>query len=168
MSSNVVGSKMSGTTAGNTAAIKVACGVAGAIGVAVIAFFIVYSLVLARKRADDHLARQLVQASGQAKPAAITSASSSGRRIVVFKAEWCSHCKALAPVIQLLQAQGVPIESIEAPVAYTQEWFAKNGVTGFPTICELHNDRVVHIFTGRRTADNIAAYVKERTSKWVL
>ena len=160
----MVGSKMSGTTAGNTAAIKVACGVAGAIGVAVIAFFIVYSLVLARKRANDHLARQLVQASGQAKPAA----SSSGRRIVVFKAEWCSHCKALAPVIQLLQAQGVPIQSIEAPAAYTQEWFAKNGVTGFPTICELHNDRVVHIFTGRRTADNIAAYVKERTSKWVL
>ena len=154
---------------GSTVAIKVACGVAGAIGVAVIAFLIVYSLVMDRKRTNEHSASQLVQASDQAKTNAMSAgAASSGRRIVVFKAEWCSHCKALAPVIQLLQAQGVPIQSIEAPLAYTQEWFAKNGVTGFPTICELHNDRVVHIFTGRRTVDNIASYVKERISNWVL
>ena len=166
MSRSMAGSSM----AGNAAAIKVACGVAGAIGVAVIAFLIVYSLVMARKRTNEHSANRLVQTSNQANTAAMSAASaaSSGRRIVVFKAEWCGHCKSLAPVIQFLQAQGVPIQSIEAPLAYTQEWFAKNGVTGFPTICELHNDRVVDIFTGRRTADNIAAYVKERTSKWDL
>jgi len=84
----------------------------------------------------------------------------------VLRAESCSHCKAVAPVIQSLQEQGLPIHFIDALATYKYEWFGKNGVTGFPTICEMHGDRVVHIFTGRRTAENISAYVKERASKW--
>jgi thiol-disulfide isomerase/thioredoxin len=147
------------------------CGIAGVVAVVLIAVLIVHFLVFAvqrgrkRSKADEDDSTDNANKTGAAAVGTRAGAKAgqhNRRRVVVLKSDSCGHCRALAPVIASLQAQGVRIESVDAPATFAHEWFADNGISGFPTICELLGDRVVHIFKGRRTAENIAAYVNER------
>ena len=164
----------------------IACAVVGSAGVVLIAVLIVYSLVQTvneqrRKREQLEQLEQL-EGPGQPRTSGLTNdwqqqvstvqqgphGAKAGqpevKRVVVLKSESCGHCKQLAPVIVSLQQQGLQIESVDAVAKYAHVpgWFGQNGVKGLPTICEMHGDRVVDIFKGRRTAENIAAYVRQR------
>lgn len=163
--------------------VAIACGLVGTFAVMLVALLVVYPLVQKRR----HMLRMQSDGSLQTgsnnnnnngngdgeeeeedekeeeKHLRKRAGASDEKQVVVLTSESCGHCKALAPVIRELQSQGLPIHTIDAPSTYAYEWFGQNGVTGFPTVCEMQNDRVLHIFTGRRTAENIAAYVRTRS-----
>ena len=176
-------SKTTSKTTTAALVVSVCCGALGLVGVVIIAVLVVVYLAQARqKHSSDHSDHSDV--SGWTQPratqpratqvqhgtlkrsASILSENTEAQRVVILKSESCGHCKALTPVIQALQKQGVNIESVDAPSTFANKWFAENGVVGFPTICEMKGDRVVDIFKGRRTAENIKAYVEQRLSSY--
>ena len=156
--------------------VPLACGLVGAFAVALVTLLVVYPMFQKRQMlqvqsndalqtgANNKIDEDEKDENGDFKRLRKRAGGSDEKQVVVLTSESCGHCKALAPVIRELQSQGLPIHAIDAPSTYAYEWFGQNGVTGFPTVCEMQSDRVLHIFTGRRTAENIAAYVRTRSA----
>lgn len=83
------------------------------------------------------------------------------KRLVVFHAQWCGHCKELLKdggVWQEVKEKlpGVPIQEIDE--ASNQELIEKHDVTSFPDIRVLDGESSVATFEGDRTADAIAEF----------
>ena len=84
--------------------------------------------------------------------------------LVEFYAPWCGHCKRLAPEYEkaanLLKAQeskGV-VAKVDATVEKTSS--SKYSVRGYPTVLYFENGEMVEKYSGARTAEAIADYMR--------
>lgn len=77
--------------------------------------------------------------------------------IIVFKADWCGHCKRLLPELQQLSnSTGLlyPITLIDADK--NSDLVSKAGIQGFPTIKFVNNKGILKsAYEGARTASDI-------------
>lgn len=134
--------------------VSIVCGTFG--GLAVVAMFVLlFIFLLPRLPKRDRKEWTKPENSGEEE-------CSLPKRVVMLKSDRCGHCKALLPVIEKLKEKGVPIQIVDGPSTYKYAWYVKNNITGFPTICEIRGDKVTDVFTGRRTAASIEAYVADR------
>jgi thioredoxin 1 len=53
-------------------------------------------------------------------------------KIIDFYADWCGPCKAMAPVIERLKAEGIPIEKVN--VDENRDLASQYGIRSIPTI----------------------------------
>ena len=77
-------------------------------------------------------------------------------KILYFSAAWCGHCKALGPVVQQLQSQGLNIQKVD--VDQDQALSAQYGVRSIPTLVKIDaNGNAGARLVGNQTADAIKA-----------
>jgi thioredoxin 1 len=53
-------------------------------------------------------------------------------KIIDFYADWCGPCKAMAPVIERLKAEGIPIEKVN--VDENRDLASQYGIRSIPTL----------------------------------
>lgn len=88
-----------------------------------------------------------------------------GPSLVIFKAEWCGHCKRAMPEIEKLQQEDlgnvtiVVVDSDKEP-----ELCKKHGIQGFPTIRYypngLENTENYENFEGERTVQGFKTFLE--------
>jgi len=77
-------------------------------------------------------------------------------KILYFSAAWCGPCKALGPVVQQLQSQGLNIQKVD--VDQDQALSAQYGVRSIPTLVKIDaNGNAGARLVGNQTADAIKA-----------
>lgn len=75
---------------------------------------------------------------------------------VLFHAEWCFHCKALAPIWKKFienVKETMPIVSIESSFIKQVNGFKE--INGFPTITIIRGDNEISAYEGQRTLAGI-------------
>ena len=94
-----------------------------------------------------------------------------GVTFVKFFAPWCGHCKRLAPVWEELATKlkadsklaGVKIGKVDCTEGNDRNRDLCNaqGVTGFPTLNLYKNGKLVEEFKGKRTPEDLEAFVNK-------
>ena len=80
--------------------------------------------------------------------------------IKIFKAPWCSSCRALIPVFtQLGKVENVEI--VEINVDENPEEAAKYNISSLPTIIFLKDDRILSLHKGSISLPQIKNKIKE-------
>lgn len=79
------------------------------------------------------------------------------KNLVVFKAHWCSPCKALTKTLDGLEL-GIPVSTIDidADPTATSEF----NIRGVPTVLLMEDMQVVKRHTGSMTAKQLEEFVK--------
>lgn len=84
---------------------------------------------------------------------------SNKKKVMLFYADWCGHCKNFMPVWEQLKSdfeqKGIDYEEHESQETDIMEKF---GITGFPTI-KIMQDNIVSEYNGIRDRDAILNYV---------
>ena len=87
--------------------------------------------------------------------------------LVEFYADWCGHCKNLAPeyaeAAKALKEVGIKVASINC--TEEQEFCGKKDIQGFPTI-RIYKKGQFEPYQGGRKADNIIKYMKKYETKF--
>tara|TARA_B100000214_G_scaffold215575_1_gene156617 strand:- start:255 stop:506 length:252 start_codon:yes stop_codon:yes gene_type:complete len=75
-------------------------------------------------------------------------------KILYFSAVWCGPCKALAPTMDQLSSQGLPVQKID--VDQDNNMSAQYGVRNVPTLIKVDSNGVeVGRLVGNQSADVI-------------
>ena len=75
-------------------------------------------------------------------------------KILYFSAVWCGPCKALAPTMDQLASQGLPVQKID--VDQDNNMSAQYGVRNVPTLIKVDSNGVeVGKLVGNQSADVI-------------
>ena len=75
-------------------------------------------------------------------------------KILYFSAVWCGPCKALAPTMDQLASQGMPVQKID--VDQDNNMSAQYGVRNVPTLIKVDsNGNEVGRLVGNQSADMI-------------
>ena len=75
-------------------------------------------------------------------------------KILYFSAVWCGSCKALAPTMDQLASQGMPVQKID--VDQDNNMSAQYGVRNVPTLIKVDsNGNEVGRLVGNQSADMI-------------
>ncbi len=75
-------------------------------------------------------------------------------KILYFSAVWCGPCKALAPTMDQLASQGMPVQKID--VDQDNNMSAQYGVRNVPTLIKVDsNGNEVGRLVGNQSADVI-------------
>ena len=80
--------------------------------------------------------------------------------LVLFKAEWCGHCRNFKPTWEAMKNSLTNVEFKTYDADKDEVEMSKYGVEGFPTII-LENDNKTIEYNGDRTVDNIIHFVNE-------
>lgn len=88
----------------------------------------------------------------------------SGPQFVVFKAEWCGHCKRAMPEVQKLQQESLGNVSIVVVDSDKEPELCKeHGIQGFPTVRYypdgLSNKSNYEDFSGERTVQGFKTFL---------
>lgn len=78
---------------------------------------------------------------------------------VLFHAEWCGHCKILAPIWnQFVKSvkQSVLIASVES--SFIEQVKGYKTIDGFPTIMVIRGDKLIATYKGERTIAGIKQF----------
>jgi len=91
-----------------------------------------------------------------------------GLTFVKFFAPWCGHCKRLAPTweelaTKLADKNGIKVAKVDCTEGNdrNRELCNGQGVTGFPTLNLYKNGELVEEFKGKRTLDDLVAFVNK-------
>tara|TARA_R100001377_G_scaffold67004_1_gene42292 strand:- start:7 stop:249 length:243 start_codon:yes stop_codon:yes gene_type:complete len=77
-------------------------------------------------------------------------------KILYFSAAWCGPCRALGPVVQQLQNEGLNIQKVD--VDHDQTLSAQYSVKSIPTLIKIdQNGNVIGRLMGNQTAEAIRA-----------
>ena len=77
-------------------------------------------------------------------------------KILYFSAAWCGPCRALGPVVQQLQNEGLNIQKVD--VDHDQTLSAQYSVKSIPTLIKIdQNGNVIGRLIGNQTAEAIRA-----------
>lgn len=102
-------------------------------------------------------------------PASLSVADTKPNVYGKITAEWCGHCKSLAPVWETVKTKlpgCVDFSMDETEMDVKKAEFKKNynvelpDVAGFPTIYKLDHSNKIAIYGGSRDADSIVSWVK--------
>ena len=75
-------------------------------------------------------------------------------KILYFSAVWCGPCKALAPTMDQLASQGMPVQKID--VDQDNNMSAQYGVRNVPTLIKVNESGVeIDRLVGNQSADMI-------------
>jgi protein disulfide-isomerase A6 len=91
-----------------------------------------------------------VQTGGNNKP-----------ELILFKAEWCGHCKNFKSVWDEIQNNfnnQVNIKTYDADTTSHKNYFNKYNVQGFPTLILVHNNKIVE-YSGSRDINSVTDFV---------
>tara|TARA_R100000482_G_scaffold109066_1_gene51324 strand:- start:51 stop:302 length:252 start_codon:yes stop_codon:yes gene_type:complete len=77
-------------------------------------------------------------------------------KILYFSAVWCGPCKALAPTMDQLASQGLPVQKID--VDQDNNMSAQYGVRNVPTLIKVDSNGVE---VGRLVGNQSAEVIKE-------
>jgi len=95
-----------------------------------------------------------------------------GITFVKFFAPWCGHCKRLAPTWEELAAKysktdGVKIGKVDCTEGNdrNRELCGAQGVTGFPTLNIYKNGEKIEEYNGKRTIEDLEAFINKHLSK---
>ncbi len=81
----------------------------------------------------------------------------SPRTLLVITAEWCGHCKILAPEMETVEryllrnTHQTGLQRVDE-AEIDREFCKQMGVTGYPSILLVSHGSVVHVFKGPRNA----------------
>ena len=83
-------------------------------------------------------------------------------KILYFTASWCGPCKALAPIVQQLQSEGLNIQKVD--IDNNQALSTQYGVRSVPTLIKVdQSGNEISRLIGNQTADAIKSlYVRIR------
>ena len=93
-----------------------------------------------------------------------SSGMTTGSWLILFKAQRCQHCKAIAPhYVQLsedkeISERGIILGSVDVPT--NRGVTIRFGVRGFPTMLFLHRDKLYY-YKGKRDYQSIKEFVLE-------
>lgn len=80
--------------------------------------------------------------------------------VVDFWADWCSPCKALAPVLEkAVEARGGSVVLAKVDVDANQGLAQEHGIRGIPAVKAFRNGRVVKEFTGVQSPHGVEAFL---------
>lgn len=98
-----------------------------------------------------------------------------GVTFVKFFAPWCGHCKRLAPTWEELATKfaennGVTIAKVDctADDNTNKDLCNSQGVNGFPTLNIYKNGEKIEEFNGKRTIEDLEAFVNKQDRKSVV
>jgi protein disulfide-isomerase A1 len=93
-----------------------------------------------------------------------TEIKSETPMLVEFYADWCGHCKNLAPeyaeAAKALKESGIKVASINCSEKDFQDFCSKKDIQGFPTL-RIYSNGNFEPYQGGRKADNIIKYMKK-------
>ena len=79
------------------------------------------------------------------------------KKLLYFSAAWCGPCKALGPVVQQLQNEGLNIQKVD--VDHDQTLSAQYSVRNIPTLIKIDaNGNALGRLTGNQTAPAIMTW----------
>lgn len=89
--------------------------------------------------------------------------NSNSPQFVIFKADWCGHCKKVLPEIQKLESMNL-CQVVKVDADKQPDLVKEHGVQGFPTIRlypqGLGNKSSYEDFTGERTAESMKVFLQ--------
>ena len=85
-------------------------------------------------------------------------ATPGGAMLYEFYAPWCHVCQALAPKIDQLEKEGVPVTRIN--IDESQKLAGKYGVEGVPTLVLVKNGKVQSRLEGDASMDELRKLAK--------
>lgn len=82
--------------------------------------------------------------------------------VVDFWAEWCSPCKALAPVLDEIQSEvGEKAQIVKVNIDHASELAAKYGIRGIPTLIFFKDGEVKNTLVGNFPKAEILSSLNE-------
>merc|ERR1712113_100348 len=88
---------------------------------------------------------------------------------IKFYAPWCGHCKKLAPdwekAATQLKEKGSAARIADVDCTVEKEAASKNEVRGYPPLKFFKNGELDEKYGGKRTVEDIVAYVLEKTGE---
>ncbi len=84
----------------------------------------------------------------------------AGTVLIDFHATWCAPCKALAPVLDELDAEGTGVKICKIDVDQAMEIAKKHRVMSVPTLVLVKNGEVVNRTAGYQSKEELLEFVK--------
>ena len=75
------------------------------------------------------------------------------KQLFYFSAEWCSPCKAFAPIMDQATKQGISVKKFN--IDYTPDASTLYGIKSIPTVILVENEQEVRRFTGSRSLQQV-------------
>lgn len=95
------------------------------------------------------------------------SGGNSKTEFIMYYADWCPHCKTALPEFEKLSNKPLVVNGL--PVTFTKYEATKDAekcksaiIKGFPTFVLTTADGQTAEYKGKRTADDILAYINEK------
>ncbi|WP_372366272.1 thioredoxin [Candidatus Uabimicrobium sp. HlEnr_7] len=84
--------------------------------------------------------------------------------VVDFFTEWCSPCRALAPILEEISNEREDIVMAKVDAGNLADLAQKYGVMAFPTLMYFKGENVASTLTGLRSKDALLKWIDEQGS----
>jgi protein disulfide-isomerase-like protein len=109
--------------------------------------------------------RFLVSEGFESSPSNFGTDVESGKKLVLFYADWCGHCKRFKPDWDDLSKEMNKDDKKMVKVnlggddSKNEEIMAKYNVDGFPTVALLNNGNLQQVYQGERTKSGLKEFM---------